>query len=156
MTLYICGQEITAEPLLGRWGEGCSPSCGEQVGLAILSFLWLVSGAPVNRPGTGWGDGVICSLSIFLEGLLCARHCSRSWGYSTEPDRQFLSPQPHGTYVLVLIFGVSLFFKLETLFYFGIELQKSCKDGTDTSNPMFPRLYFGFHLFSTSVLFLVF
>lgn len=44
----ICGYEITTEPLLGSRAEGCRPSCGEWVGLVILPFFWLVSGAPIN------------------------------------------------------------------------------------------------------------
>lgn len=38
----------TTEPLLGSRAEGCRPSCGERVGLVILPFFWLVSGAPIN------------------------------------------------------------------------------------------------------------
>lgn len=47
-TVRICGYEITTELLLGSRAEGCSPSCGEWMGLVILPFFWLVSGAPIN------------------------------------------------------------------------------------------------------------
>lgn len=67
--------------------QGCSASCGEQA--AILpekapSSVQIPHQQARSRQGDG--GGAICSLNAFIEGLLCAWLCSRSLGYSTEPN----------------------------------------------------------------------
>ena len=62
----------------GDPGKGVLPFLGELVGLAIVPFLRPFPGAPVHRPGAGWGAGVVWSVNVFTEGLQGARHCSPS------------------------------------------------------------------------------
>lgn len=125
---------------------GCSPSCGGCHPALSLP----VSGAPIHRSGAGRTVGVLRSLNIFIEGLLCARHWSRSRGYNVEPNRQLLPPTSWDfcfSFSILLLFlsFFPLFKKLNTVLI--LDLQKSCKDSTDPpsgfphgSQHTFPRL----------------
>ena len=65
----------------GRWGQPARPPS-----------LW----RPLEPQSTDqhWAGVVETLLNIFLEGLLCARQCAQSWGYSTDPAKQLLPPRP--------------------------------------------------------------
>ena len=75
-------------------GSGAALPMGQvgPVGPASPPSLW----RPLEPQSTGqhWAGVVETLLNIFLEGLLCARQCAQSWGYSTEPAKQLLPPPP--------------------------------------------------------------
>ena len=75
-------------------GSGATLPVGQvgPVGPASPPSLW----RPLEPQSTGqhWAGVVETLLNIFLEGLLCARQCAQSWGYSTEPAKQLLPPYP--------------------------------------------------------------